>query len=180
MSDTLFILSGAPGAGKSTLLEYLNNRHGLRFVEEGGRAIIRQQMACGGDALPWARREAFCQKMFEHALESREQALKAGGTWLLDRGLPDVLGYARLCGLPISAELAHAALKLRYAQTVFLTPPWEDIYRNDTERRQDFTEARRTAAVMREVYEELGYRIVELPLGSLEARASFLLPQLIP
>lgn len=178
MSESLFVLTGGPGAGKSTLLEHLHRQSGLNIVEEGGRSIIRQEIALGGDALPWANRTAFCQKMFEHALESRDQALKAGGIWLFDRGLPDVLGYARLCGLAASVELLRAAQELRHARTVFLAPPWEAIYCNDTERRQDFAEAQRTATVMRAVYEELGYRVVELPLGSLEARAEFLLARL--
>ena len=113
--------------------------------------------------------------MFEHALTTREQALDSGGLWLFDRGLPDVLGYARLCGLAVPEELQIAARKLRYARTVFLAPAWEAIYRNDAERRQDFAEAQRTAAMMAKVYEELGYRLLELPLGGLEERAEFVL-----
>ncbi|MBB4862735.1 putative ATPase [Pseudomonas nitritireducens] len=178
MSESLIVITGGPGAGKSTLLDYLHQYHGLNVIEEGGRAIIRQQLAMGADALPWANREAFCQAMFEHALTTREQALAAGGLWLFDRGLVDVLGYARLCGLPVPVELETAARELRYGPTVFLAPPWEAIYRQDAERRQDFTEARRTAAVMARVYEELGYRIVRLPLAGLEERAAFVLESL--
>ncbi|MBD9680621.1 ATP-binding protein [Pseudomonas sp. PDM18] len=175
MSESLIVITGGPGAGKSTLLEHLHQHHGLNIVEEGGRAIIREQLARGGDALPWANREAFCREMFEHALTTREQALAAGGLWLFDRGLPDVLGYARLCGLPIPNALETAAEALRYGRTVFLAPAWEAIYRNDAERWQDFSEARRTAAVMAAVYEALGYRVVQLPLASLEERAAFVL-----
>lgn len=175
MSESLIVTTGGPGAGKSTLLDHLHQHHGLNVVEEGGRAIIRDQMARNGDALPWANREAFCQAMFEHALATRYRALDAGGLWLFDRGLPDVLGYARLCGLPIPKALVTAAQELRYARTVFLAPAWEAIYRNDAERRQDFMEAQRTAAMMAEVYEKLGYRVLELPLCSLQKRAKFVL-----
>ncbi|MFJ3052491.1 AAA family ATPase [Pseudomonas nitroreducens] len=175
MSESLIVITGGPGAGKSTLLEHLHRHHGLNIVAEGGRAIIREQLASGGNALPWANRGAFCQAMFEHALTTRERALDAGGLWLFDRGLPDVLGYARLCGLPVPEELQIAARKLRYGQTVFLAPAWEAIYLNDAERRQDFAEAQRTAAMMAEVYEELGYRLLELPLCSPQERAEFVL-----
>ncbi len=175
MSESLIVLTGGPGAGKSTLLDHLRQHHGLNVVPEGGRAIIREQVARGGDALPWANREAFCQAMFEHALATREAALGAGGVWLFDRGLPDVLGYARLCALAPPERLERAAREQRYGATVFLAPAWEAIYRNDAQRRQDFAEAQRTAAVMAEVYEELGYRVLELPLGSLEERATFIL-----
>ncbi|MFK8397144.1 ATP-binding protein [Pseudomonas sp. BGr12] len=175
MSESLIVITGGPGAGKSTLLDHLHQHHGLNAVEEGGRAIIREQLARGGDALPWANREAFCREMFEHALTTRERALDTGGLWLFDRGLPDVLGYARLCGLPIPEALETAAREQRYGQTAFLAPAWEAIYRNDAERRQDFIEARRTAAMMAQVYEALGYRVVQLPLASLEERAAFVL-----
>ena len=175
MPESLIVITGGPGAGKSTLLDHLHRHHGLNIVEEGGRAIIREQLASGGNALPWANREAFCQEMFEHALATRARALDSGGLWLFDRGLPDVLGYARLCGLPIPEALVTAAQELRYGRTVFLAPAWDAIYHNDAERRQDFAEARRTAAMMVEVYEELGYRVLELPLCSLRSRAEFVL-----
>lgn len=178
MSESLIVITGGPGAGKSTLLDHLHRQHGLNIVEEGGRAIIREQLASGGDALPWANREAFCQEMFEHALTTRARALDGGGLWLFDRGLPDVLGYARLCGLSVLEELQIAARKLRYGRTVFLAPAWEAIYRNDAERRQDFTEAQRTATIMAEVYEGLGYRVLQLPCTDLEARAAFVLEAL--
>ncbi|WP_240201734.1 AAA family ATPase [Pseudomonas sp. PDNC002] len=116
--------------------------------------------------------------MFEHALTTRERALNAGGLWLFDRGLPDVLGYARLCGLAVPEELQIAARELRYGQTVLLAPAWEAIYLNDAERRQDFAEAQQTAAIMTEVYDELGYRVLQLPCADLEARAAFVLEAL--
>ncbi|MFR0689704.1 AAA family ATPase [Enterobacterales bacterium AE_CKDN230030158-1A_HGKHYDSX7] len=175
MSESLILITGGPGAGKSTLLDHLHRHHGLNIVEEGGRAIIREQLGRGGDALPWANREAFCQEMFEHALTTRARALERGGLWLFDRGLPDVLGYARLCNLPIPEALETAARELRYGRTVFLAPAWEAIYRNDAERRQGFGEAQRTAAMMAKVYEALGYRLLELPLCSAQERAEFVL-----
>ncbi len=178
MPEFLIVITGGPGAGKSSLLDHLHQHHGLNIVEEGGRAIIREQLARGGDALPWANQTGFCLAMFEHALATRAQALDAGGLWLFDRGLPDVLGYARLCGLPVPAPLETAIREQRYGQPVFLAPAWEAIYRNDAERRQGFAEAQRTATVMAEVYRELGYRVVQLPLAGLEERAAFVLDAL--
>ncbi|SDK42556.1 Predicted ATPase [Pseudomonas delhiensis] len=173
----MFVLTGGPGSGKTSLLEHLRGR-GLACVGEGGRAIIREELAHGGNALPWGDRQAFCRRMFEHAASTYAEAHESGGTWLFDRGLPDVLGYARLCGLAVDADLLQAARQLRYQPLVLLAPPWEAIYHNDAERKQDFAEAQRTAAVMREVYGELGYQVVELPLAGLEARADFVLEHL--
>ncbi|MDM7143514.1 AAA family ATPase, partial [Klebsiella pneumoniae] len=52
------IITGGPGSGKSTLLNSLRAK-GYPTAAEAGRAIIRNQVAIGGNALPWMDREAF-------------------------------------------------------------------------------------------------------------------------
>jgi len=56
-----------------------------------------------------------------------EAARAQGGVTVFDRGLPDVLGYLALCGLPVPRDLAQALLRLRYASPVFLAPFWPEI-----------------------------------------------------
>jgi predicted ATPase len=56
---------------------------------------------------------------------------------------------------------------------VFLAPPWREIYRTDSERKQDFAEAERTYRGLWETYEECGYRLIELPKLEPIARARF-------
>jgi predicted ATPase len=58
-TDRYFVITGGPGSGKTTLIEALGAR-GLRHMSEAGRAIIQDQLAIGGSALPWADRRAFC------------------------------------------------------------------------------------------------------------------------
>lgn len=45
------IISGGPGSGKSTLIDALE-RQGFPRTVEAGRAIIQDQVAIGGNALP--------------------------------------------------------------------------------------------------------------------------------
>lgn len=52
------IITGGPGSGKSTLIDALAAQ-GFHHMPEAGRAIIRDQVAIGGTALPWADRIAF-------------------------------------------------------------------------------------------------------------------------
>lgn len=59
-----------------------------------------------------------------------------------------------------------------------MAAPWEAIYRTDRERKQDFAEAVRTYGVMLDVYQDYGYRTVELPQTSPEARAQFVVDRL--
>lgn len=87
----------------------------------------------------------------------------------------------RLIGLAdLDAAAATASRTFRYARTVFAAPPWRAIYVTDTERKQTFAEAIRTCDLMVRVYEELGYRVVELPLCSTEDRADLVLQKLGP
>ena len=174
MPPRRIVLTGGPGSGKTSLIEALEQR-GLPRTFETGRAIIRGQVEVGGTALPWADREAYARLMLAMDSRTHAGAEALSGPVFFDRGVPDVVGYLRLCGLPIPEDLAAAAVNLRYDPLVFIAPPWSEIFTNDAERKQDFAEAARTHAVMAQVYAELGYTLVELPRISVEDRVDFVL-----
>lgn len=92
---------------------------------------------------------------------------------VMDRGIPDVIGYLTLCGLPVPAHVEVAAKLHPYNERVFLAPYWEAIFTQDAERKQDRQEAEATGRAMIETYTRLGYQIVELPFAGIEARADF-------
>ena len=54
-TSRFIVLTGGPGSGKTTLIEALR-RLGLATAPETGRAIIREQVAIAGPALPWVPR----------------------------------------------------------------------------------------------------------------------------
>jgi predicted ATPase len=82
--------------------------------------------------------------MLQRSIESFEEHTPAARPSFADRGIPDTLGYARLIGLRDRRAIERACRRYRYAPTVFLAPPWSDIYQTDGERKQDFAEALRT------------------------------------
>ncbi len=168
-----FVITGGPGAGKTTLLQTLAAQ-GLPHMPEAGRAIIQDQQAIGGSALPWADRLAFAEQMLGWELRSWREAARLPRPVLFDRGLPDIIGYLTLCGLPVPAHFQEAARRFRYASPVFIAPPWPEIFGQDTERKQDFAEAVATHAAMIRTYTALGYELLELPLASVENRARFI------
>lgn len=172
MSGRLYVVTGGPGSGKSALVAALA-ADGVRVSDEAGRAVIRQQTAIGGQALPWADRLLFAELMLSWDMRAHEAALAVGEATLFDRGAPDVLGYLALCGIEAPAHMRKAAETFRYADEVFVAPPWREIFTQDAERRQDFPEAERTFDAMIEVYTQLGYRLVELPKASVADRAAF-------
>ena len=172
MADHIHVVTGGPGSGKTALIETLATS-GMRAMPEAGRAIIQDQRAIGGPALPWLDRAAFAEAMLAWELRSHREAMALRGPVLCDRGTPDIIGYLRLSGLAVPAHLRRAAERFRYNRTVFLAPHWPAIYAQDAERRQDEAEAEETCRVMARTYPELGYRLVPLPLAGIAERVRF-------
>jgi len=167
-----YVITGGPGSGKSSLIAALAAQ-GLPTIAEGGRAIIRDQLAIGGTALPWADRSAFAAQMLGWEMRSHHMADAIEGPVFFDRGVPDVLGYLRLTGEPVPLHVETAARHFRYDQRIFIAPWWPDIYAGDAERKQSPEEAEATFRMMASVYAELGYTLVPLPLAPLEDRVRF-------
>jgi len=172
--DHLYVVTGGPGSGKSTLIEALA-ASGVPGMSEAGRAIIQDQVAIGGNALPWSDRQAFAELMLSWEMRSYRAALNLSGPVIFDRGIPDVAGYLRLSGLPIPPHLEKAAQTFRYNRRVFIAPPWPEIFTQDAERKQSPEEARATCEAMIETYSVLGYELIPLPFDSVEHRAQFVL-----
>lgn len=170
--DNFYIISGGPGSGKSSLLMALKDQ-GYTTMPEAGRTIIQNQVAIGGSALPWANRQAFAELMLGGELRSYHEAKGMAGPVFFDRGVPDVVGYLRVCGLNVPAHIATAAEKSRYNRRVFMAPPWREIFHEDEERKQTWAEAVATCEAMVSAYEALGYEIALLPLVSVAERAAF-------
>lgn len=178
-ADRFIVVTGGPGSGKSTLIDALR-AEGFRAMPESGRAIIQQQVAIGGTALPWADRRAFADLMLSWDLRSYQEAEAGSGLTLFDRGVPDVAGYLDLCGLPVPLHVQRAAERYRYRSPVFIAPPWPEIFTGDTERKQSPAEAEATYHAMVGAYSRLGYELLELPRGPIAERVAFVkahLPQ---
>lgn len=170
--DRFVVITGGPGSGKTTLIEALA-ANGLHHMPEGGRAIIQDQAAIGGCALPWSDRGAFAELMLAWELRSYRQARELPGIVIFDRGVPDVLGFLALNGLPVPAHMNRAATIFRYYRRAFIAPPWPAIFKQDAERKQSLEEAEATHRAMIDVYSRLGYELMTLPLASPAERAAF-------
>jgi Predicted ATPase len=172
--ENYFIITGGPGMGKTAIIEALRLK-GYTVVPESGRDIIREQVAAGGNALPWADRAAFAELMFIQAVADYNQYSSSTEPVFFDRGIADTIGYLQLCGLSVPEEMLITAKELCYHNKVFITPPWEEIFHQDAERKQSFEEAVRTYEMMERVYAALGYTLVVLPEASITERTRFIL-----
>lgn len=168
-NNRFFVLTGGPGSGKSTLVEALAAED-FQHMPEAGRAIIRDQVLIGGSALPWSDRVTFAELMLSWEMRSYRAAQELSGPVLFDRGIPDVVGYLNVCGLPVPSHIMRAAHTFRYHPRVLIAPPWRSIFAQDKERKQSFEEAEATYEALVEVYSSLGYELVALPMAPVPQR----------
>jgi predicted ATPase len=108
------VITGAMGSGKSTLLAELRKR-GFTVVPEPARIVLAEQRAAGGDGVPERGPQRFCDLMLERMKSDYDEHPHA----FYDRGIPDLVGYARLFGLEPPRVDDH-----RYDGRVFVLPGW--------------------------------------------------------
>lgn len=177
LTNNYYILTGGPGAGKSSVLDELKNR-GFIVVSEVGRKIIKEQYILGGNATHAGDKIAFRDLMLKHSIVDYKNNLSTREKVFFDRGIPDVYGYSELIGIPVPQTIKQAIETYRYNSMVFIFPPWEEIYGNDEERKQDFQEAIDTYSAMKKAYSACEYTLLEIPKGSVKARTEFILKKL--
>lgn len=168
------VLTGCSGGGKSTLLAELGRR-GFTVSPEAGRQIVREQDWTGGDALPWTQPARFAELAVSRCVRDLISVAREPGPVFFDRSPVDQLAGLERLGLPVPATVAGAAARCRYNRTVFVAPPWPEIFAADAQRRHGLDEALAEYGPLRATYERLGYRLVDLPQTTVAGRADFVL-----
>ncbi|MCF2487552.1 AAA family ATPase [Dyadobacter sp. CY347] len=171
-----FVITGGPGSGKSTLLEALAEL-GYLTVPEVSRELIRDEVAAGGNCLPWINLPCFARRCMERMQADFHHASPAQ-TVFFDRGLPDIIAYLNVGKNDIDPDFLEACVANRYETNVFIAPPWEEIYVNDDERWQTFTEASALYEAIQKAYSSLGYQLIALPKIPVCERAEFIIKQI--
>lgn len=170
--NKFILISGCSGGGKSTLLAELGKR-GHAIVAEPGRRIIAAQTSPTAAALPWVDMTAFAHRAVEMALLDLSDADQLGGLVFFDRGVVDAaIALEHSSGVPYFKTLGQ---NRHYFETVFLTPPWPEIFSQDKDRRHNFSAAIEEFERLERAFSELGYDIILLPKVSPSARADFVL-----
>ncbi|MEM9441857.1 MAG: AAA family ATPase [Pseudomonadota bacterium] len=170
--ENFVVISGCSGGGKSTLLKALK-RLGHGVVEEPGRRIVKSETENGGSALPWVDPVAFSRRAVRVALQDRAAARHESGWIFFDRSLIDAA--SALQTMTEKPYLTRLGERHRYHKTVFLAPPWPEIYRKDLERRHGFEEAHAEYERLCRAFPDLGYEVYVLPKVNPLDRAHFIL-----
>jgi len=170
-----YIITGGPGVGKTTLIQGLAQQ-GFAVVREDARRIIQEQVAGGGDALPWNNKSRYARLMQEAAVSAYEQVARQSiaRPVFFDRGLLDTVCYMKMEQLPVPEGLAALIKAHPYAHKVFILPPWAEIYSTDAKRKQSWEEAVYTFEQMKATYGQYGYEVTEVPTGDIAKRCAFI------
>lgn len=160
------------GAGKTTLVQGLARR-GLTVVPEPARIVIAEQRATGGRGTSDQDPRLFIDLMLELACRTFDEQ-RGHEPVIFDRGLPDLIVHSEISGID-PAPAIEACRARRYADTVFLAAGWPEIYTTDEERTMTYEQAAAFGERVREVYEQFGYTIAELPRAPVEDREAFVM-----
>jgi len=171
-----YIISGAPGTGKTTIINALKKKD-YYCAEEISRELITEQISIGGNILPWKDQIAFenqiANRRYKQYLDSPENCI-----CFFDRSSVDCIAYLNNNKLESTSRINHIIRNCIFNKTVFYTPIWEEIYKNDSERQESFDQSIRIDKYLKDSYIKFGYTIIEIPKTTLDKRVNFILSQI--
>lgn len=168
-------LTGGPGTGKTSLIQELEAM-GFSCAHEYSRHIIQESLQTGSDVVPWDNLDAFSARVMKGRIQQFHDA--EGELHFFDRTIIDTIAYQKADNLPVREEWHAAAMELRYSPTVFITPPWEEIFHNDEERKESMEKLNHLHEYLVKTYKEYDYNVIEVPKLGIADRAKWILEQL--
>lgn len=171
------VITGGPGTGKSTLIDELLKR-GFNCMPEISREITTMAKRNGIEQLFLKNPMLFSEMLLEGRENQYKLASKADSSLVFfDRGIPDVHAYMNYISIDYPPIYIEKSTKYRY-DTIFITPPWEEIYITDHERYENFEQSLAIFNHLRKTYEALNYKLIEVPLGDITFRTDFILDRI--
>ncbi len=176
IKNNFYVITGGPGGGKTTLLENLASK-GYSYIPETARQIIKDRLLL--KLSPRPDPITFAHKIFKKDLSNFSKNSNDKSLIFFDRSFIDSAWQIFNSDQNGYNRIKNFYLTCRYNTTVFITPPWEEIYQNDSERDQTFSESIAIYEQLYEWYKKHDYKLVQIPKDTIEKRAAFLLNHLV-
>jgi predicted ATPase len=166
-NKNFFIFTGGPGVGKTTVLDELKKRN-FHCAKEAARQIIKEQPKEISSDPVWRKSLEFSELSLNRSVETflSENSGNKGITFF-DRGIIDCISHPQLN--------KSAARQFLYNKTVFIFPPWKEIYHTDEERIQSYEESIEVYYKCKKIYKEYDYELLEVPKADVKVRADFII-----
>lgn len=171
------IITGGPGSGKTSIIKTLEEK-GHSCLHEISRQIILEAKKKGISQLFLKEPLLFSELLLEGRIKQHAEAEKINSNLVfIDRGVPDVVAYMDYFGNDYPPVFTQVCKEYLY-DMIFILPPWKGIYISDNERYESFEQAEIIHRHLFKSYTSSGYRPIEVPVGTLETRTSFILDHL--
>lgn len=171
------VITGGPGTGKTTIINELE-KIGYACMHEISRHVTKMARKNGIEQLFLKDPLLFSKMLLEGRVSQYQEALlKKVEFVFFDRGIPDVHAYMNYMGIKYPKIYLNQS-KIHAYNFIFLMPPWEEIYITDNERYENFEQALAIHNHLKNAYESLGYKTIEVPIGSVIQRIDFILKSL--
>ena len=165
-----YVITGAPCSGKTAVICKLEQL-GYQVVHEVARTYIDKELKKGKSI---ARIKADVLLFQRHILNKKieiEKSLSKDATVFLDRAVPDSIGYFILEGLNPDEPIKKSKQFL-YKKVFF----FERLkFEKDRVRSEDDHIADRLDHFLKESYKMLGYKIIIVPVLTIEDRVDYIL-----
>jgi len=178
MKNKLIIITGCSGGGKSTLIDTLNQM-GYTSMPEAGRIIVKDQMENNGNNLPWINEMGFCNLLIEKSIAFYKKALliesAKDNVVFFDRSFLDAVSYYQTHSKKDVDFYDELIDQFKFSNPVFMTPPWKEIFSEDSERKHSYETAVFEYDRLKQFYPSQGYTVIDIPKISIEKRLEFIL-----
>ena len=165
-----YIITGAPGTGKTSIINELKKRT-FNCIDEYARKVISKTRHTHSEII--ACENIIANMRTQEYLNSPKDRL-----CFFDRSALDCVAYLKINNLDPTSEI-HKNIKIcNFNTTVFYTPIWERIYKNDNERKENIKQARKIEAFILETYRAYGYKLVQIPKLTITERADFIISKI--
>jgi predicted ATPase len=105
---------------------------GFSTIQEMGQQIVKDQLEIKGNITPWANPTAFCETVITRSVGAFHQAQDIESPIenlvFFDRSFLNGVSYYQTLKIPDSRKYDHLIDELRYYPTLFMTPPWPEIF----------------------------------------------------
>ncbi len=169
-----YVITGGPGSGKTTTVNLLKERGYITTFEHARHYLDTQRLK--GRSIEEVRKNQgeFQSGVLNMQIEQENQ-ISPDVLVFLDRAIPDALAYYHFLNLPEDEKLTEALRNVSYKKVFILNCL---VLVNDYARTEDSVAQKKIHSLLIEVYEALGFPVVQVPLLPPEKRVDFILKNL--
>ena len=170
------VLAGGPSTGKTSVIEALRKSEFFCF-KEAAREILKDHKLYGSEF------KTNPIEISNEILKIRHEDYEKGGNIsckenliFYDRGIHEITAYLK--SINKSTNYWNKLPENYKYDLIFIFQPWEEIYKKDETRIEEFSEAKKISPFIYKTYNEAGIQIIEVPNLSIQERVNFILNSL--